>query len=88
MMASEETQDGQEFEDMKVVKFRWLLALVGNGRCYNPDWSFKKAAKVHAVFGIVLGGLITNKPFIVFILYLCSLALSRLCGRLPDGSLD
>ena len=87
MMASEETQGTQEFEDMKVVKFRWLLGLVGNGRCYNPDWYFEKAAKARVVFGIVLGGLITNKPFIVLTLFLCSLALSRLCWRLPDGSL-
>ena len=87
MMASEETQGTQEFEDMKVVKFRWLLALVGNGWCYNPDWNFEKAAKAHVVFGIVLGGLITNKPFNVLTLSLCSLALSRRCWRLPDGSL-
>ena len=42
-------QDSEEFQNMKMVRFKWGLL-----QC-NPENSFKKALKVHAVSGIVIG---------------------------------
>ena len=44
-------QSTQQFEEMKLTRFKWLMMM---GCCFNTENSLKKAVKLHAVTGIIV----------------------------------
>jgi len=69
---TDQTSASQQFEEMKVTRFHWMMM----GCCFNPQNSFKKAVKMHAVTGIILAVITLLIPPAIGTGAICSFKLS------------